>query len=225
MGFQIQIFREIKYASTVSSSNCLEMECSDIHPGLPVDPALASLLAHHQALERNPQEGPRGLNERCVAAEYRKLIESKTKTGSIIFRSLGINFLLPFPRLWDWITMDYMYNQNLQPKTWLWHMILGYNNDIREHLASDVAPTLLLLPFEDPPKRWIMMNQTLLHCLQHVQPFPPSITIPNSQKKDALFLWPAPYVTMILARLEIWQVLASSTYRDRGTTSQPGFPD
>ena len=121
MGFQIQIFREIKYASTVSSSNCLEMECSDIHPGLPVDPALASLLAHHQALERNPQEGPRGLNERCVAAEYGKLIESKTKTGSIFFFwSLGINFLLPFPRLWDWswITMDYMYNPNLQPKTW-----------------------------------------------------------------------------------------------------------
>ena len=82
-----------------------------------------------------------------------------------------------------------------------------------------------------------MMNQTLLQglsgSLQHVQPFSPSIsptllTIhhhPQFSEENALFLWPAPYVTMILARLEIWQVLASSTYGDCGTTSQPAFPD
>lgn len=97
-------------------------------------------------------------------------------------------------------------------------MILGYDNGIQEHLASDVAPNLYCCCHsKTPPKNvsWgILRNQTLLHCLQHVQPFPPSITIPNSQKKNALFLWPAPYVTLILARLEIWQVLASSTYRE-----------
>ncbi len=131
------------------------MEFSDIHPGLPYDPALASLLAHHQALERNPQEGPRGLNETC-GCRVPKLIESKTNPGNQDIWIARYQFLASFPKIMgsDYIyVLLYIYHlgQIFTPKIRVWHMILWRDNDIREHFASDVAlKPLLLLSFEDP---------------------------------------------------------------------------